>query len=134
MRWPVSVDQMGVSEDLKPYFCWPSVRASEILEFPQDVRCGLTLECIRALVIESCHLDIANTVVPTSSAWPMDFALSSFIAQSVMVDAWEVAGAQPSHFITDKLTVQDPSLPSFSVATDDVLRFQAAWHDERPVF
>ncbi len=59
------------------------------------------------------------------------WAWSGYVAQSVMVDICLGAGASPSQFIADELTLQDPDLPSFSVAIDVVLYFQAAGLEEK---
>ncbi len=93
------------------------------------LRC-LTLDDIQLKMLSEETLCEDDVIWPTSPCLPMGFAWSSYVAQSEMVGACEDAGATPSQFITDELTLQDLCLPSFSVATDDVLHSQAASLEE----
>ena len=117
-------DQLKLCEALWPYMGRPSVTVQELVGSCHD---SLSFDEVKDFIIDSPQaseiLGMDTVLTPVALCWPMGFSWSSFVAQSVMIGACFQAGFTSSQLLTDEGRLVDSSLPSLSVATDDIVQF-----------
>ena len=83
----VYFDQLSLVENLRPYFARPPVRLRDLLRHGD-----ICLHDLTALDHGLGVCDSSALLYPLCATWPMGFAWSSYIAQSVLLKRCEEAG------------------------------------------
>ena len=114
-------DQLALLEQLRPYFGRPPVRLRDILAYGETCE-----EELFGLDPALAICDRSTLLYPLCTTWPMGYAWSSFIAQSVLLKRCEEAGLDRSIAIADTAPLPDDFSRCFALATDDLMLFSVA--------
>jgi hypothetical protein len=121
-------DQLKLEGPLQQMLGQPAVRIEELLAWRAQDGVGLDLEQLKGLVICDGVIDVMSEVTPVQQVWPMGFAWSSFIAQSVMISSLKHAEIDERQILTNEGSLPIEGEDVFSVCTDDVLAFRRLSH------
>ena len=83
------------------------------------------------LLIDGPLKDSCVDVVPVTNTFPMGFGWSSYVAQSVMVDACLKSGFSCQQLLSAERVLPKRELPVLAIGTDDVNLFERMSPQER---
>ena len=116
-----AVRGLSLPAPLRQYFGRPAIRAQTLLD-PG----GMAWKELQRACSQDVMLTRHSKLFPVCHTWPMGFAWSSFVAQSVLLGCCVNAG-----LTLDKNLSEDHDLPhdlrnTFALATDDVMVYTVA--------
>ena len=117
-------DQLSLADNLRPYFARPPLRLRDLLRHG-DISEEELFELDPNLAI----CDMSTLLYPLCTTWPMGYAWSSFIAQTVLLRRCEESGLDRSIVLADTAPLPTNFDTCFALATDDLMLFSVAPED-----
>ena len=125
----VFFDQLKVPDGLRRHLGRPVISIADLVDPPPcesggRVETGMTQSELESWIVDGPLVCGCQDLVPLNNTFPMGFAWSSFVAQSVMVKCCVRSGFKSSQLLSSERALVQDSLPVVAVATDDINLFE----------